>query len=112
MAVSKTALHLQPGSSVLAVFRDPSIVQFDRPAGECDDARVVGGKDEGRAGLLVQPHHDLHDLATVLGVQIGRRLVGQHQHGMGSQGAGDSDALVRVSRPHRFCRLGLRPVIQ
>jgi hypothetical protein len=54
----------------------------------------MGGKDEGRTGLLVEMLHDLHNLLPIGRIQVGRGLVGQNHGGAGRQGAGDGHALL------------------
>src|SRR5512139_929687 len=73
---------------------DQSIVQCDHAPGIADDARVVGGEDERDAGFLIQTLHDVHHLFAVLGIQVGCRLVGQDEGGVGSQRPGHGDALL------------------
>src|SRR5689334_8058999 len=47
-----------------------------------DELRIVGREDESRLLLALHTAHQLDDRRTCRGVEIGRRLVGQHHFGM------------------------------
>ena len=76
----------------------PAVDEDDLPPEVLDDLRVVGGEDERRPEALVELDHRVQDLVGVLGVEVGRRLVGQDDLGLLDHGPGDGDPLVLAAR--------------
>ena len=59
-----------------------------------DQLRIVSGEDERGAVLLLDPIHEIDDGSPGLAVEIGGRLIRQHQAWSLDQGAGDCDPLL------------------
>ena len=58
-----------------------------------DDARVVGREQKGSVELVFHRLHQGDDHRRRGIVQVGRGFIGQHQLGLGHQGAGNGHAL-------------------
>ena len=63
-----------------------------------DDLVVVGGEEERRPQVAVDVVHGVQDVVGVLGVQVGRRLVGQDELGLLDHGPGDGHPLALAAR--------------
>src|SRR5690606_38617779 len=72
--VSRSMRHLQPP---LVVF-DPSVEKADRAICIGGDILLVRDHHDRKAGVLVQPGQQVHDLVAALGIEIAGRFVG-HQ---------------------------------
>ena len=97
-----------PGRSRHFVRGDPAVDERDLAAKVLHDLGVVGGEEEGRAELAVEPLHRLQDVVGVLGVEVGRRLVGEDEVGPLDDGPGDGHALALAAG--ELGRAGLGPV--
>src|SRR5713101_2411890 len=58
----------------------------------------MGGKDEGRTTLPVQLLHQIDDLESCLGIQVGRGFIGDDEDWIGDQGPGNGYPLLLTSR--------------
>jgi hypothetical protein len=84
-------LRLPRGSSTID---DSPVLQEDDPVGVGGDARVVGDDDHRPPPVVGHLAQQPGDLFRRVGVQVARRLVGQHQGRVGHQGAGHGHALL------------------
>ena len=76
---------------------EPPLVQHEDAAELLRHALAVGHDDEGRAAGAVHLEEKLRDLVTRRGIEIARRLVGQHEGRIQHQGPGDGDPLALTS---------------
>jgi hypothetical protein len=58
------------------VRRNAAVDQGDFPVQVTDHFIVMGGEEEGRPEVAVEPFHGFEYVFRILGVEIGRRLVG------------------------------------
>src|ERR1044071_14033 len=82
----------------LAVVDDPSIFDPDHAVRLIDDALIVRREDERGALLLVELFHQLDDRVPRDGVEVRRRLVGEHEARLRHERARDRDALALAAR--------------
>ena len=89
---------------------DQAVAEVHHPPRVLHDVAVVRGEDEGGLLHLVDRLHQLDDLVPGGAVQVGRRLVGEDDEGLGHQGAGDGHALALPAG--KLVGLVLQPVGQ
>ena len=70
------------------------VFEMDDAIGIAEHAAVVRDDDDGAAAFGGQPLQELHYAMTALGIERGRRLVGQHDRRVARDGARDGDALL------------------
>ena len=73
---------------------DLSVRELDDPVGDCEHARVMGGKEKRRLARLVQPAEEEQKVLRRLGVEVRGGLVGEHDLGIGDHRARDGDPLL------------------
>src|SRR5579875_3622295 len=71
-----------------------AIDDTDRAVGVRCHNRVMGSDDKGFAGLLAQVGDEFEDILTIFGIQVTRRLIGNHKSRVGSQRPRNRDALL------------------
>ena len=77
---------------------DPAVPEHDAPGGEpLDQVHIVGRDHHGDADV-VEALEELHDLDGEVRIQVAGGLVGDEQHRLCDDGAGDSDALLLAGR--------------
>ncbi len=70
-----------------------AIFQREGQFGFVHDFRVMCGKDEGGAKIITHRLHQIDDAVSGVVIEIGRRLVGQHQARFADQGTGYGNPL-------------------
>jgi hypothetical protein len=70
------------------------VAEADDALGVFEQAGVMRGEDESKAEAAVEAVHEIDELGGVVGVEVGGRLVGQHEGGAMDDGAGDGNALT------------------
>src|ERR1035441_1132268 len=85
---------------------DLSVAEADDALGVFEQARIVGGEDEGKAEAAVESVHQVDELGGVVRVEVGGGLVGQHQGGAMHDGAGHGDALTLAAGEQGGALLG------
>src|SRR5271166_3262478 len=96
---SISAVHRIAGSSrgrriESVIARDLSISHFDPAPRVRDHARVVRRNQKRDARGAVEATHQGNQLFGVLGIQVGRRFVREHDQGLWCKRARDGDALL------------------
>ena len=62
--------------------------------GKGGDVCLVRDHDDGEPALAVEVREQLHDLVAARAVEVAGRLVGDEEHRVGDDGAGDRHALL------------------
>src|SRR6476659_5514740 len=78
--------------------RDPTIAEEDDPPRDGRCGWIVGDEDQRLALGLVQFSKQPKHLLAGAGIEVARGLVGQHDLGLGQQGARDRSALLFPAR--------------
>jgi hypothetical protein len=73
---------------------DLAVAEADNAVSVFEEASIVRGEDEGEAEAAVEVVHEVDELGGVAGVEVGGRLIGEHQGGTMDDGAGDGDTLA------------------
>ena len=81
-----------PGRDLVA--RDPAVDERDHADGVRDDARIVRREDERHPVPIAQVAHQVHEHLGVLAVEVGGRLVGEHELRPRGHGARHGHALL------------------
>lgn len=77
-----------------AIGLDPSGTQPDHPVAQLGQTVVVGHQNQGGTPLPLQGEQEFDNCATIDLIEISGRLVGNKNARLGSDGAGDSNALL------------------
>ena len=93
-AVLRSLLGTERDRLVGTVVHHLAVDQRDDAVGIERKLAVVGDQHQRLLMLAAQRHHQLHDLAGGLGVQVAGRLVGKDDLRLCHKGAGDADALL------------------